>query len=106
MPDGSGLLSQEDMAKIRAWWEQHWKGPILCPICKSNDWHTYPHLVRIIRDANDALFGGTIAYPQVAVACNICGHSIMFNAVKIGLVPSAASQVVTPSFPALPKAGG
>jgi len=99
MPDASGRLTPEDLAKIKEWWALHWKGEIICPICQSPNWATVPHLVNITRHAVDASVPGSVAYPQVAVMSIECGHTMLFNAQVIG-VGKSYDPAIDESLPA------
>ena len=85
MPDSTGKLSPEDLAKIRSWWDQHWKGEIPCPVCQSTKWATVPHIVNLARHAGDANVPGSVSYPQIAVMSPDCGHTMLFNAQVMGI---------------------
>jgi hypothetical protein len=86
MPDSSGRLTPEDNQKIQAWWGQHWKSPVICPVCKTDSWALGAHVVNVPRHGTDAFMAE--AYPQLLVGCRTCGHTMFFNAVSIGVAPA------------------
>jgi hypothetical protein len=63
MPDEHGLLSKADNDSIQRWWDQHWKEPVICPVCKTTDWSLSSHFVNIQRFATDANASNTPTYP-------------------------------------------
>jgi len=92
MPDEHGLLSKEDNDSIQRWWGQHWKDPVICPVCKTTDWSLASHLVNVQRFATDANASNTPTYPHIIVTCKFCAHSMFFNAVQIGIAAPLARQ--------------
>ena len=85
MPDSSGALTAADNEKIQGWWARHWKAPVICPVCKNNEWSIAGHVVSITRHASDGMIGGTQNYPHIMVLCTTCAHTMFFNAVSIGV---------------------
>jgi hypothetical protein len=65
MPDLNGVLSPEDNAKIQKWWAEHWKAPVVCPVCKTTEWTQASHVVNIQRHAVDANAPYSLSYPPV-----------------------------------------
>jgi hypothetical protein len=93
MPDEHGLLNKADNDSIQRWWDQHWKEPVICPVCKTTDWSLSSHLVNIQRFATDTNASNTPTYPHIIITCKFCAHSIFFNAVQIGIaVPPARER--------------
>jgi predicted nucleic-acid-binding Zn-ribbon protein len=104
MPDASGKLLADDYAKIQAWWQKHWHGPVACPICQSNDWDTGTHVAQAPRHGEYAFLFGTNTYPYIVVMCKICGYTLFFNAVKVGVVePYSPESDTALSLLMLPK---
>jgi hypothetical protein len=93
MPDSSGRLSQADNDTIKRWWDQHWKEPVICPVCKTSDWSLGPHIVNVQRHAADAGVANTPTYPHILVSCKTCAHTMFFNAVTIGVAAAEAPPV-------------
>ena len=100
MPDASGQLTTEDNTKIQAWWVGRWKAPVVCQVCKSQEWNLGSHVVNIMRHANDALAPNTPNYPHIIVGCKTCGHAMFFNAVQIGISVPYSPLPPPPSPPA------
>jgi hypothetical protein len=101
MPDASGILTVQDHQKIQSWWSQHWKSPVVCPVCKTTEWSTANHVVNIHRYAADALAPFTIAYPHIIVGCKNCGHGMFFNAVMIGIPGLTIEELKANTNPAV-----
>ena len=93
MPDTSGKLTPEELAKIREWFAKHWK-PHPCPVCLGTAWLVDQSMARM--DTAAGPFGPT-NIPLVLVACDTCGYVAPFSAVKIGLVPAATPPANQPS---------
>jgi hypothetical protein len=98
MPDAEGILTAEDGEKINRWWIGRWKGSVACVVCQTSNWYVSKHLVQLPRFATDAFINGTSTYPHVLIVCHECSHTMLFNAVRMGIVEEAAESNV-PSFP-------
>jgi hypothetical protein len=85
MPDENGKLTPEDLEKTSKWWADHWKEPVICPVCKGQTWQVGPHVIQINRHASNGLFGPGVSYPQILVVCTTCANTMMFNATILGL---------------------
>jgi DNA-directed RNA polymerase subunit RPC12/RpoP len=86
MPDKRGLLSDEEIAKIGKWLNEKTSENLVCPSCKHKEWSIVGHVV-IPLIYGDGAYIGPQAYPQIMVACTNCGHTMFFNAVKLGIAP-------------------
>jgi hypothetical protein len=51
-----------------------------CIVCGENNWGVGDNIVRLQTREGPA-------YPSVAVVCNVCGYTMLFNAVRMGLLP-------------------
>lgn len=70
----------------------HWLGgirghtDIVCPVCAFSDW-TVQDLAELREFIGGRVpFGGRII-PVVPVSCGRCGYIMLFNAIKMGLLP-------------------
>lgn len=97
MPDLSGQLTTDDIAKIHQWWIGRWKDPVVCPVCKSQEWGMASHVVTLHRNANDAFIPTTQNYPHLLVGCKTCAHTMLFNAVQMGISLPYIEPVAPPS---------
>jgi hypothetical protein len=105
MPDADGKLTPEDHQKIQAWWTtgNHWMGPVICPVCKTTEWSVADHILLLTRHSANGLVSGSIAYPMIGVYCRNCSHTMLFNAVTMGVAGAynpAADQTVHTLLPA------
>lgn len=75
-----------DREKVSAWIDEHWKGQRKCPICENSRW-SIGEVVGEVQQmhVNRRLLGESL-YPLVVVTCAVCGYTLMFNAVVIGLL--------------------
>jgi hypothetical protein len=107
MPDEHGALSEADLAIIRKWWDQHWREPVVCPVCKTSEWRMANHVLKVHRHGFDAFKDGTTIYPYIVVMCATCAHTMFFNSAKIGLpppsAPTSSSTARNPLFLPLPQ---
>jgi hypothetical protein len=67
------------------WLEQHWKHRA-CPICHESEWGMLEQLVQMPVGARVPV--APQEYPCVLIACRHCGHTLLFSAVRMGVVPS------------------
>ena len=63
------------------WLEGHWKGERQCPICQASAWGVGDDLLRLWTSKH------VPSYPCIVVVCNNCGYTMLFNAVRMGLLP-------------------
>ena len=65
--------------------KKRWKEPRVCPVCHQNNWAVSPEIVRLwtARLKN--------AYPCVNMVCQNCGHTMLFNAAVLNLLPEGKS---------------
>src|SRR5690348_14914385 len=93
MPDEHGQLNEADNDLIERWWTQHSKDSVICPVCKTTNWKVAGHLVNI--QGNPVNSSNRPTYPHVIVTCKSCAHSMLFDAVQIGIAtplrPAAVS---------------
>lgn len=77
--------SKLDKEKAGQKFKEFWTRPYTCPICGSLKWHFGSQLVQLAHysDVHSGVAFGT--YPCVVVLCDRCGHTLLFNAKKLGL---------------------
>jgi hypothetical protein len=80
------MEDQSNKEKLAQWLNEKWAGGIACPVCKQNDWGLYDQLweLRQFHKGGSLVLGGPII-PLAVITCNNCGHTLHFNALKIGL---------------------
>jgi predicted nucleic-acid-binding Zn-ribbon protein len=73
-----GLFDHEEAVREI---NKRWKEPRVCPVCHQNNWAVSPEIVRLwtARLKN--------AYPCVNMVCHNCGHTMLFNAAILNLLP-------------------
>ncbi len=81
-------LHRVDAAKVTAWLDEHWKGNRVCPICGGTHWGTGAELVEVrnFRDAHRYIGDEETAYPLIVVFCETCSYTMLFSAIRAGLV--------------------
>ena len=85
MPDAQGKLSQEEKDRAIKWLGERAKPPP-CPFCGSGNWTLAEHTVNVpIYTPNTMMLGGP-SYPCVMLVSEPCGHSVLFNAVVMGVI--------------------
>lgn len=74
--------------------ETHWGADAKsCAICGKNSWYICEVVtIPIERRPRESWF----CYPMLPVSCEGCGHTLWFNAVKLGLVPGEPEPIVVP----------
>jgi hypothetical protein len=82
-----------DKRKVGQWLETHWTGSHRCPICQGSNW-TLMDKAWELREFQGGSFviGGQPILPVVALMCNVCGYTILFNAIAVGAVERPAPQ--------------
>ena len=108
MPDQRGRLTPEDFEKIRQWWltNERWKASVVCPACQTTSWTVLDFVLQLMRHGEDAIVTGTPAYPMIGVICNHCSHTMLFNAVTMGVVGEYDPKVDSTALPSLPPPRG
>ncbi|MEN6559274.1 MAG: hypothetical protein ABFD52_00680 [Acidobacteriota bacterium] len=86
MPDVEGKITDEEKGTIKKWFEDKWKEPVICPVCREGTWIIADHVVTTLRSGQNTAFVGGITYPQVMLICKKCGLTLYFNAVMMGVV--------------------
>jgi hypothetical protein len=77
----SGWVDREFATR---WLAQHWKDRT-CPACRKNEWGMLEQLVQVPVGARIPI--APQEFPCVLVACRNCGHTLLFSAVRMGIVP-------------------
>jgi hypothetical protein len=88
MPGPDGKLTVEEREKVREWIAAHSKlTHLMCSVCATNGWTIAEHLVQplTLGEGQSVQIGG-LGYPQAMMTCNNCAHTVLFNAVLMGVV--------------------
>lgn len=72
-----------------------WPQPRICPVCKTpGPWALGS--VCELRDYHEGtLVGGGPVTPLVSVHCSNCGHTMLFSAIRLGVVDQATGKLAT-----------
>jgi hypothetical protein len=101
MPDPiSGRLSEADIRKVQEWVTSRVPGgPLKCTVCGVSKWIVGQELTAPVSLVATNLiptpdpqnhpamrfdFSGRV-YPQVQILCANCGHTLLFNAIVLGI---------------------
>jgi predicted nucleic-acid-binding Zn-ribbon protein len=93
MPDSEGRLSDDEKKTVKSWIEGKWTQESAdCPICGRNDWNIGEHVAEMPALGKTMVAAKRATYPHVALVCLNCGHTLLFNAVVIGIVPRQSQK--------------
>ena len=67
-----------------------------CPICKNNNWAVGDKLAELREFHQGGLTIGGQVYPLVTLTCNVCGYTLLFNAMRAGLVNPKMNDATSP----------
>ena len=97
-------IKESDVEIIKKWIEDHWEGEPLCPVCKNNNWFIGRTITELRPFGKGKLVMGGHIYPVITFSCNICGHTLFFNAIRLDIVklpppppPKEGDGVITSS---------
>lgn len=72
--------------RAAAWLRDHWTVPANCPVCASNKW-TVGDVFELRRfHGGSIVVGGDPLLPLFPVVCNVCGNTVLINAVISGVL--------------------
>lgn len=96
MPNKDGSLTQEELDKAEAWFQQHWKGVVPCPINPEHEnWTLSDHIVALPIGGSPTI---EQYYSHIRVTCNTCGYAALFNSHPMGInVPETIANGGTAS---------
>jgi hypothetical protein len=83
-----------DREKVAEWIETFWKSPRKCPVCGEVDKWLLMEKVWELREfrGGDFVVGAGPVMPVVALMCNVCGHTVFFNAIAAKAVERSKPQ--------------
>ncbi len=87
MPDAQGGVTPDEQQLIQQWFQDRWKGAVMCPVCNTGGWSYGTYYVQAPRWSADALMPGSITFPMLPVSCNNCGHTMLFSIGQMGIKP-------------------
>jgi hypothetical protein len=83
MPEPDGSLNAQERERFDEWVAAHWSNPD-CPVCHSKQWTRGGKLHQVINEATLMPDGTSI--PAVSLACEVCGYTMLVNAITAGVV--------------------
>lgn len=82
--------------RAAAWLRDHWTLPANCPVCASNKWTIGDvYELRPFHGGSLVVGGGDPLLPLFPVVCNVCGNTVLINAVVSGVVKRDAETETT-----------
>lgn len=94
--DAHEPLTPLDREKFATLLNERWDGQKECPICKKNEWLLSDYLAEVRTFTKGSILLGAPVYPVVVVTCRVCGNTLLFNAIVLGLVkPPPPEQKTT-----------
>ncbi len=92
-----GQLSQEEIAKVKAWISENREDASRCPFCGCNgDMDVAPHVVQLSAWRPKSSDKRTLTYPAVMWACLRCGYMALLNALIVGVLETNAEDILQP----------
>jgi len=73
-----------DQEKAPLKFAEFWREPVICPVCKTDQWKLGPNLVHLSH-LSDMGKQSIDTYTAVVVTCIKCGYMMLFNANILGL---------------------
>jgi hypothetical protein len=70
-----------DKDRAMKWIESNWTEPRKCPICGSEDYFLLDKVWELREFHGGTLKIGGPVLPIIGLMCNVCGHTILFNAI-------------------------
>jgi hypothetical protein len=83
--------------RVAAFLDEHWRGAKNCPVCESNKWAISDKAAELREFSQGGFIVGGPVYPLIVLTCGVCGHTLLFNAIKLGVVSAE------PQAPAVPE---
>jgi predicted nucleic-acid-binding Zn-ribbon protein len=63
---------------------EFWQEPVVCPVCKTNDWMFGQNITHLFH-LSDLAQPVVEAYPVTHIVCKKCGYLMLFDATRLGL---------------------
>lgn len=70
----------------------YWTGSRACPICESQDWVVMNKIWQLLEFRGGGINLAGPTQPLISVMCNVCGYTLMFNAIAVGAVKQPSPQ--------------
>jgi len=81
-------LNEEKQKKLIEKLNEIWKQPKSCSVCGQNQWDVSDMIfeIREFNGGNLIIGGKSIISPVIQVTCKNCSNTLLFNALKLGLI--------------------
>lgn len=88
-------LSPEQVKKVIQHLSKNAPNGIKCPVCGETHWLINDTIFQTIEYTGSTIKigGGTALVPLVMIACGTCHHTMLFNAMRLGLLNSAGEII-------------
>jgi len=86
-------LDDKQKENLLKHFNKNWPEPNICPICKNDDWALSDTIFGIQEYNKGKFIIGGSTMPLIPLVCKICGHTILFNAISIGIVEPDKKEV-------------
>ena len=80
------IKDDDRRTKILTWIDKNWNQDRKCPICNSRSWNVNDITGAVPTFKNETVTLSEV-FPFIIVGCNVCGYSLFFNEVVMGLSP-------------------
>jgi hypothetical protein len=85
MPDGRGLLTDDEIGKIQTWLREN--GAMKCPACDYTKWTVGDRLVLApAYNPNGPTMAGS-GFPAVLLVCDRCAYYRLHSAILMSIIP-------------------
>jgi len=102
---GDYMLSPEQISRLTEHINTKWARKE-CRQCGSNSWAVEGFVLLSISDQPGQLVLGGPSLPTVSLVCNICGNTVLVNAIVAGVLPPTAQVTAPPTAVAPTKVEG
>ena len=86
MADKEHELTEEERRTAIEWLTERASGGPKCVVCGNNTWTLGRHFVATPIHTRQHLQLGGPTYPHIVIICGNCGHTLFFNAVRMGFL--------------------
>jgi rubrerythrin len=84
-----------DKEKVKEWIDTYWKPPRRCPVCGEDKWLLMDKVWELREfHGGGIVLSDAVVIPVVVLMCNVCGHTVLFNAVAARALPRRTSEEV------------
>ena len=92
MPYVSGQLTEGELEKLKKWLDEKWINR-KCPACDHGDWEASTIVTQIPLFVYSDTFDSGRKLPIIHVTCQNCGYTMLFSAIRMGLVSETQAHI-------------